>query len=466
MTRESGYTLRIDRAEDHWYWRYDDPDDAACGSNLRCLSRREERLLGKTALSLWMELERERGWTACWFDGKAPEDRAPGTRLRDFAERLGIARLPTVSGALRRLRDCGLVQTVRMQDPTWPYNLNSLRFRVWGTWETRKGRRRVLAPPAFFHWALGRASRGGDRRSKAYDAVRQTALAATRDQGVSDQDRTSGSDPISSRVFSQEREDCASADLGTVFSFSRIPGVMRDRQDAPMLMIVKNTPATGKTEDSAESGMPWLTGAQIMHAPKLVPLPPRSAPLPPLDPLPQEPNGSPPLARNMGDIYYAAHLAAAYRSAAESIYGVRDFTMTKGEIKKSRYFPMLVEAAAFLVEHEIPPSSWAEWFITRSHEQGRSKPPLALVFNPGLLKKRHGWFSHEAGSRGYSVKITRPYMEQMHRLREARNLQRGMPPAGARMSSPVWYDKMREEEIAMGYADPIDLYPRLGKGTG
>jgi hypothetical protein len=167
----------------------------------------------------------------------------------------------------------------------------------------------------------------------------------------------------------------------------------------------------------------------------------------------------------MGDIYYAGHLAAAYRSAVLSIYGARDFTMTRGDIEKSRYFPMLVEAAAFLIEHEIPPSSWAEWWVSKVHEQGRPKPPLAVVFAPGLLKKRHGWFSHEAGSRGYSVKIARPYMEQMHRRQEAQNLQRGMTPEGALMSSPVWYAEMREEERKMGHADPIDLYPRI-RGAG
>jgi hypothetical protein len=455
---DSGYVPRIDRIEDRWYWRYDDPDDAACGNDLRYLSRRDERLLGKTALSLWMELERERGWTACWFDGKAPENRTLGTRLRDFAERLGLTQW-TASHALQRLRDCGLVQTVRVQDPTWPYYLNSLRFRVWGTWEVRKGKRRVLAPPTFFQWALGRGSWGGDRRSRSHDAVRQAARRATRDQGVSDQDHISRSRSLKSRVFSQEREDCASADLGTVRSFFGIPGVKGEQQAAPLLMIVKDPPAT--EQPGASCDFYSLIRDQLMRAPKLVPLPPRTEPLPPLDPLPQEPNGSPPLAPNMGDIYYVGHLAAAYRSAVQAIYGVRDFTMTKGEIKKSRYFPMLVEAATFLVEHEIPPASWAEWCVNKAHEQGRPKPPLALVFNPGLLKKRHGWFSHEAGSRGYSVKIARPYMEQMHRRQEAQNLQRGMTPEGALMSSPVWYAEMREEERKMGHADPIDLYPRI-----
>jgi hypothetical protein len=450
------------RRDDRWAWRYDEPAEDACGAELVLLSKRDLRVLGLPALALWMELERERGWGPRWITGREND----GTRLKDYAARLGFSPRKA-KRALARLRASGLAKTRRQQrDPLTGYS-PGIEYRVFGTWERRDGALRVLAPACVHGWANDHAGWGGPRlgagrpgKSSCPLTPRQEPLRPADDQGVRNQVVPSVLDHHKYKAFhlpSGERkaERVGGPPARPFLSLEEGSG----RTAGAMFMVREPAPPAPTTLEDAIARLDKIAaGGRCVVKPlcergDLV--------LPPLDPLPKELNGHPPLTPGLQPSYYVGHLARAYRSAVQAAFGKPSYVLSRGTLEKSRFFDMLRESADFLVEHEIPPDAWAMWVVSRSKARGQDRPPpINLVFALGLLRKQHGWFWREYQDAGFHVKIAKVNMEQLFRRQEATRTWRGLSPRASRRAMPGWYVQMREEEERMGYADPLSLYPR------
>lgn len=132
----------------------------------------------------------------------------------------------------------------------------------------------------------------------------------------------------------------------------------------------------------------------------------------------------------------------------------------------------VLEAAALLREKGYPPHIWADWFVGWWKEKtARPKAPvLGMVFSPGQVEKRRGWFRRERAAElelsdpVYHPEDERVCMEQHLRNQEAQALWRGGLQPGQVGSYPdrfAWYKAKREAEVAQGHLDPMELYPRL-----
>lgn len=110
----------------------------------------------------------------------------------------------------------------------------------------------------------------------------------------------------------------------------------------------------------------------------------------------------------------ARTLAAAYRTAVEHEFpGTRCFTLAKGDIKRSKWYPVLVQGARALLDHDIAPLSWASWscgaWVDYQRENGDerpSPPPLQWVFGAKRLGE-YRW-QYRAGADGLGGRIVYP----------------------------------------------------------
>ena len=115
----------------------------------------------------------------------------------------------------------------------------------------------------------------------------------------------------------------------------------------------------------------------------------------------------PKLDEGLTDEQCVKKLGEAYRGAYESRYGKRCYVMTRGSVKKSKFYKALVSASHFIRDNEIPPASWAAfsldcWISFGEKNEGSNKkpPPVNWVFSMKRLEERAGWFDREASSYG------------------------------------------------------------------
>lgn len=87
-------------------------------------------------------------------------------------------------------------------------------------------------------------------------------------------------------------------------------------------------------------------------------------------------------------------LAKCFRIAMHGAYKQRCFYLTRGDITKSRYYPLLAAAAEMLIERKIVyPAFWCRFAIKRWRSKNPVKaPPLAWVYSPKLIDKCEHWF--------------------------------------------------------------------------
>lgn len=115
-------------------------------------------------------------------------------------------------------------------------------------------------------------------------------------------------------------------------------------------------------------------------------LPPATVPAPPL----LDPSKSP--------LALARTLLSAYRGAYQSRYGKPCFILARGDLERSRFFPLLVGAARSFVEHSIPPAAWCAWSLDVWRKGHDTSPTLSFVFNSRWISQRRGWFRRDASS--------------------------------------------------------------------
>lgn len=114
----------------------------------------------------------------------------------------------------------------------------------------------------------------------------------------------------------------------------------------------------------------------------------------------------------------AWRLVYAYRGAVERVYKKARLVFGSVEtLRTSSHFPVLVEAAAVLVEHQIAPIPWACWSVELwsgvDGKQAKRPPPVAWVWNPNRIAERRGWFGREAaafdGGRVFQGQVQQDY---------------------------------------------------------
>ena len=115
----------------------------------------------------------------------------------------------------------------------------------------------------------------------------------------------------------------------------------------------------------------------------------------------------PKLSEGLTDEQCVKKLGEAYRGAYESRYGKRCYVMTRGSVKRSKFYKALVSASHFMRDNEIPPASWAAFsldcwisFGERNEGSNNKPPPVNWVFSIKRLEERAGWFDREASSYG------------------------------------------------------------------
>lgn len=97
-------------------------------------------------------------------------------------------------------------------------------------------------------------------------------------------------------------------------------------------------------------------------------------------------------------------VARAYRNAVEDRFPERGkcWILAKGDITRSRLFPMLKAAVEFLSREKVAPATWAEWSISAWNKirekdgKDRAPPPIAFVFSAKRMAKHEKWFGGTA----------------------------------------------------------------------
>lgn len=459
------------KGESRWAWHGNQPSPKVGGSELHFLEPADLRLLGRSALSLYCRLERIRGWTADTFC----------VDLGKLADELGL-RYRTAQRALARLKACGAVQvhtatrlwhpceTRPEEAPKWT-RLNT--YRVFGSWDLRNGTLRVALPePEWLAWKATQKGWGGRREGAGRPPAENQdgALpfrAGFRAREVShtwgDQDVALYSNTIT-RLHG----------LGTC-----VPKPAASPAAPPGGVFLQPDPQSLDDIDTTASHRPeWEP-----RVPQL-PIPPR-APLPRLH-LAESTLEDGYLGYEDGKLVRkgprtpewmkAMSLVSGYRAGVKKVYGqAKAFYVPRRQgleahlpaITKSKLYPRLLKAVDALIEHHVPPRTWAEWYLALAKEKGwnNGKPPsIGQVFAPATIKKWRGWFEDtHSGQREALVRPEQVHIEQHLRIREIHDLNRGLSPEAALSSMPAWYRKMRRQELQLGYEDPNVFYPQLGR---
>lgn len=109
----------------------------------------------------------------------------------------------------------------------------------------------------------------------------------------------------------------------------------------------------------------------------------------------------PVLSDELSDEDCVKKLAEAYRGAFESRYNKRSYVLTRGSLKKNKYYTSFVEAAHFIRDNDVAPAAWTLFmFDNAEHEGKKNKPTINRVFNPKTLDNYLSWFNREATSYG------------------------------------------------------------------
>lgn len=134
------------------------------------------------------------------------------------------------------------------------------------------------------------------------------------------------------------------------------------------------------------------------------------------------------LSNSLNDEQCVKKLGEAYRGAYESRYGKRCYVMTRGSVKRSKFYKALVAAANFMRDNDIAPASWAAfsldcWISFGEKNEGSNKkpPPVNWVFSMKRLEERSGWFDREASSYGGGrLLFTAKHKDLLRRYEELR----------------------------------------------
>lgn len=301
-----------------------------------------KKLLGRAGFKIWVKLLHNREYNGMFQSYVTNEGIA---KLTGYA-------LRTVEDAMRRLRKVGLVVrtqhsfTTRQLDHRGSYkDFQVFRRRVFGDW--REGQ--IAFPRRIADAIRALPTHGGARKGAGRPGPKRIKYVG---------------ESLSSTWVKERREK---RDLSSKEERRRLP---------PQVVTL--------SKRKEEKVIPPYPSAELLKIPK-TPDPPH---------LPEQ----------IDDVKDALFLAKAYRGAYESRYGKKSWWLARGDIEKSKHFPMLVKAASVFRELGFAPASWCAWvmdfwkqYIVDSDGKSpkRRDPPPGLVFSEKLIREKRGHFGRD-----------------------------------------------------------------------
>ena len=386
-----------------WWWPEQPPDPKLCGSDLHQLSHYEMHLLGESALALWFVMLKLRGTTSNPIDEDwYPYSKKSKHTVKVLARKAGLP-FETTKRALRRLRECGAVTTVkvgaysrtRFHAGNAPCNWHAgVLFSVWGAFAMNKDHSLVVLLPRekFLDWACGRMPWGRAEMAKMTPNLTLKEPATTRghltpkmtprppassfptnDQPSKINYLQGKMTPDQIMIYSPgnlgKSADrlCPQRTAGHVASFARSRSPGEQVEAAPLLAIVEQSVVPAVPGEAFDDALyATLAGEHKKCRPALREPTTKRPKLPLLDPVPTERSGASSMPAGMLPAYYAGQLVQAYRQAVQVVYGQQSNCYRfKNITAKSKHFGFLVAAARVMVEEEIAPPTWAAWWMLK-----------------------------------------------------------------------------------------------------
>lgn len=415
-------------------------------SSLAILSPHSEKLLGPSAVAVFKVLHE--GWVRNEGNFFRP--------LKLICERTGLA-YRTCKRALKRLRDAGMIRTLRMKSRVWGTKSDGWdgqegllinRYIVkavyrdgnicvdredFSDWVRKRTGKRVEEPPGRWSHHGTRAKKDGAPSHMRGPLIKFNLI-------------------FSGFSFFQKEKQQRIVDASRCSRFSL----------SAKVKMAKNKKPKRPPDSDSDAGV-------IAEIPDLLATASRREPTeqPPVLPAIARPK----TVRQSHDIIprhitsefqRVRWLVESYKSAISTVYGKKTYAFSNGDIRKFKGYKALVTASAELVKHEISPEGWAEWSLTnlRKKRWKHKTPPITMVFAAKSISKYRGWFRNTYEPKSRTVELELENYEQVFRRREAKARWKGVP-RNPLVGLPIWYVKLREQEIAEGITDPLELYPKL-----
>lgn len=369
--------------------------------------------LGATAWHVWTILCSFRDW-----HGSVHPSIGGIARARGYVRTSRRA----VQKALVRLRAAGLVRDVGWQRLKVPCRgklrertvyvrevygevvQKSRRLRTWHDYEREAARSpgvEVIVPSTTKQWLADAKSWGGRRANSGRRRIAQVSK-------TSRENLSRGIDLGFSRgiteVIQPKREKTKQAEVSSCGRDAALRADSVSSWDETLGTLIgsHSTASPRPSLSTPLDGVPPYPGVAVVM-PARIPSPPT------LDP-------------SATDREKAQRLAAAYRGALSKRTGKPSFVLSRGDIQRSRFYKLLLGGAAKLIEHELPPTSWALWSVDiwRDYGEGKQKvPPLPWVYGPKRIVERRGWFRRESHAGGRVV-FGRKHIELLDRYEKMR----------------------------------------------
>jgi len=334
-----------------------------------------QRKLGRAAWEVWQRRLQGR-------DDHTLENWYRVETLLDWPSRMPLS-WNSYRRAVTRLTDAGLTVNLGWHDRLLPPEEDRKAPReyqpthvvlVYGTGTTVRDRTRVPAKTA--KWLLTASAHGGSRPG----AGRPRKMAEK--IKVRSNSKASSGSCCSGLSFGKARSSSAPALSNS--------SIVHDGTECRFGTMIGNDPRHGGfgclDEANRSRAVPSFPGQDIVPEP-MVPPPPR-------------------LPDDADDATLATILVAAYRDAVKNRYHRPCWAFFRGDLAKSKHYPLLVTAGRKLRDEGIPPIAWAAWAADTWKAYGKDAkpkrrkmpPPAQWVYSAKLLAEHLDWFWSESGT--------------------------------------------------------------------
>jgi hypothetical protein len=396
---------------------------------------RFRRVLGQTCFDTWVG-----------FLWRRDPDGTTRVRNATIAEAKGLS-IHQVKRACRRLILGGLLEEL---SSTWGQDRRMVLRRVLGDYRADK----ISIPETAWRKVAALKLKGG-ARGPAISIDRDDKRSALGDPNR----RALDDDPIRALPENEaeaKRADCPAKRAGWGGKARRLGGQSAPHESVEREERMGSSPSSPCSEEEDRSRVPREVLRQVstdqeigfgggFRRPYLLPANGVPGFLPPYPDNQRMQaarlRGPPLLPADLSRAEQAWRLVYAYRGAVERAYRLKKPIFAGTDVRRSPHYAALVEGAAVLLQHQIPPIAWACWSVEtwRASEgrQAAKPPPVTWVFGADRISKRRGWFGREAsaydGGRVFQGPLQVEY-RQTYKLLEARlgRLGEGAPEAAVR----------------------------------
>jgi hypothetical protein len=428
------------------------------------LTSHQEKLLGKTALSLYRVLRRLRG--------KASVTKGFTKSLAWLCFETNLE-TRTAKRGLKRLRECGAIRTRKLAN-------NSLEFFVRG--KVRRGA--VWLPETIETWCLGRRTQGR-QRAKDVPSSEQNGSEKSKDaEGLQIKDVPSyihNHRYVSDTSFSFGERKGLRPDSEVSFrklrTMTKWPKFIQRALDRGSITLFEAELLLPRTDDPEPPKLTWPFTFDEVNASmgagieRLIqyrrdnPRPSRIGPppeLPPLCPVRKVKLGYEEIEAGTSAKVMVTLMLQGYEEASHAVYGTGRYAIRMKGVRNLETHARLLKAARWLQDHGIAPGAWAHWQLAYCKKKGDTPWGPARIFVLSRMEKMEDFFFQDYdGPQGVREEWTDEHREQLYRRQEAMArwenktlnplLNIGMP----------WYREMRKAEIARGMVDPLDGYMKV-----